>query len=93
MEGAAGKERKDGGSNGSADEISVLAESLHAYERKVLPVLPRLSSVAQLAEAAGLKDVEVMRGLQWLSNKKLVSEAQALKEEVSLGANGERYKK
>ena len=87
MEPATGNKSTDAG------EVNTLAESLHTYERKVLAALPQASSISQIADAAKLQEVEAMRGLQWLSNKKLVSVIENTQEVVSLDKNGEKYKK
>lgn len=82
-----------GNNSFDAEEINALVESLHTYERKVLAALPQASSISQIADAAKLQEVEAMRGLQWLSNKKLVSVLETAQEVVSLDKNGEKYKK
>ena len=48
------------------------ARSLHPLERKVLPKIVGEVDVKDLVKETGLKEVEVMRAVQWLSNKKLV---------------------
>ncbi|MBR9691844.1 hypothetical protein GOV06_03575, partial [Candidatus Woesearchaeota archaeon] len=50
-------------------EINKLINKLHPLERKVLPVLDKIDSFEEIISKTGLKDVEVMRALQWLSNK------------------------
>ena len=49
-----------------------IAKSLHRLERNVLPHIAKPPSFEQLVEASKLQEVEVMRALQWLSNKKLI---------------------
>ena len=68
-----------------------LIESLHVFERKVLEVLARVSSLKDIARESGLDEISAMRGLQWLSNKKVVTLKDDLKEVVSLGKNGKEY--
>ena len=53
-------------------EIDKVIATLHAYERKVLPVLKETSRFEDISAKTGLQKVEVMRALQWLQNKKLV---------------------
>jgi phenylalanyl-tRNA synthetase alpha chain len=74
-------------------DIKKLAASLHPLERKVLPVLDKYKTLPQIVSATGLKDVEVMRALQWLQNKKAVSISTELKEVADLDKNGLKYLK
>ena len=53
-------------------DIKKLAESLNPFERKVLKVLDNFISFNDIVRVTGLKDVEVMRALQWLQNKNIV---------------------
>lgn len=73
--------------------LKTFIEGLHPLERKVLPHLAKLSAFDDIVEASGLKDVEVMRALQWLSNKHAVTVSEELKEVVELGDNGKDYLK
>ena len=70
-----------------------VAASLHPLERKVLPGLAKHSTVDALTQATGLKDVEVVRALQWLENKSLVTVRIEPIEFVMLDANGRAYQK
>lgn len=72
-------------------DVKKLAEKLHPLERRVLPVLGKFKTLPQIASATGLKDIEVMRALQWLQNKKAVKIDTELKEVVTLDKNGEKY--
>jgi len=74
-------------------DLKKLAETLHPLERKVLPVLDKFKTVQQIISATGLKEVEVVRALQWLQNKKVVKIDTELKEVVTLDKNGEKYLK
>ncbi len=73
-------------------EDKELRESLHPLERKVLLVLHDHDSVEDTAARAGMQPVEVMRAFQWLQNKDVLSIHEELREEISLGTNGEAYK-
>ncbi|MBI2140069.1 phenylalanine--tRNA ligase subunit alpha [Candidatus Woesearchaeota archaeon] len=73
-------------------DIKKLISGLHTYERKVLPLLERFSSVPELAEHSHLQEVEVMRALQWMGNKNLIALREEQKEIISLDKNGEAYK-
>ncbi len=70
-----------------------IAESLHPLERKVIVHLKESCSVDDLMKKTGLKQVEVMRALQWLKNKKLVTIEDYSKEVVKLDTNGKTYLK
>ncbi len=74
-------------------DIKKLIQGLHPYERRVLPELERHPYLEDLASASGLKDVEAMRALQWLENKKAVTIATEPQELVILGKNGQEYLK
>src|SRR3989344_687295 len=73
-------------------EIEKLIATLHAYERKVLPVLKDTNSFEKIAEKTKLQKVEVMRALQWLQNKNIIRINKTLKEVISLDENGLKYK-
>lgn len=75
------------------DDLKKLAETLHPLERRVLPVLSKFKTLPQIVSATGLKEVEVMRALQWLQNKKLIKIETELKEVVTLDKNGLKYLK
>jgi phenylalanyl-tRNA synthetase alpha chain len=72
-------------------DIKKLIDTLHPLERKVLPVLDSYKTLPEIVTATGLKEVEVMRALQWLENKKVVKISTELKEVVSLDKNGQKY--
>lgn len=74
-------------------DVKKVAATLHPLERKVLPALPKHHAVEELTAATGLKDVEVVRALQWLENKKLVTVAIEPRELVQLDSNGRAYQK
>ena len=74
-------------------EIKRLSESLNPVERKVARVLDNFTAFHEIMKVTGLKDVEVMRALQWLQNKNVVKIKEAQKEIVSLDENGLKYKK
>jgi phenylalanyl-tRNA synthetase alpha chain len=71
--------------------IKILAEKLHPLERKVLPYLKSVKTFKELVAKSGLKDVEVMRALQWLQNKGVISIKENVKEVVMLDKNGKLY--
>jgi len=73
-------------------DIERIISGLHPYERKVLPVLKDTSSFEEIAKKTGLQKVEVMRALQWLQNKKIITVNKKLKEAIYLDENGLKYK-
>ena len=74
-------------------DVKHLAQNLHPLERKLLPFLRQRSTLPELAKASGMQDVEVMRALQWLSNKQAITLTQEEKEQLVLGNNGKLYLK
>ncbi len=74
-------------------DIKNLANTLHPLERKVIVVLDKFNSFDDILEETKLKDIEVMRALQWLANKELVKIDEEVKERVSLDKNGKFYVK
>ncbi|RMD58371.1 phenylalanine--tRNA ligase subunit alpha [Candidatus Woesearchaeota archaeon] len=74
-------------------DLKKLARSLHKYERRVLPELEHSKYVEEIARATGLKDVEVVRALQWLENKGAIVVHTEQREIVHLDSNGEKYAK
>jgi len=74
-------------------DIDKLVKSLHPLERKVLPFIDKDTSLDDLVKKSKLKDVEVMRALQWLENKKIVEIKTEQKKRINLDVNGARCKK
>ena len=74
-------------------DIKKLADSLNPIERKVVSVLDNFSSFYDIIKITGLKDVEVMRALQWLQNKNIIKIKEEVKELVHLDENGFKYLK
>ncbi len=71
-----------------ADKTSILIESLTPLERKVLPILKQHKEVDKIVQKTKLKQVEVMRALQWLQNKNILNIKTSLKEITTLDKNG-----
>jgi phenylalanyl-tRNA synthetase alpha chain len=65
--------------------------SLGSSERSVLSALKGKETLDKLKESTGLSEVEVVRALQWLSNKGLVTIEKTSIKCVALGGNGEKY--
>ncbi len=74
-------------------DVKKLADSLHPLERKVLPLCRSHSTPESICSSGGLSETEVLRALQWLQNKALVSVHISEAEMVLLGGNGESYRK
>jgi len=73
--------------------VKQLVAKLHPLERKVLPVLSKAKSFSEIVEQSGLKEIEVMRALQWLDNKKVLKLISEEKKVIVLDGNGEKYKR
>ncbi len=74
-------------------DMDKLIDSFHPLERKVLEHIRNESKLKELSERTGLKEVEVMRALQWLENKKIVDIISDSKEIIDLDENGKNYLK
>lgn len=74
-------------------ELDSLIKKLHPLERKIVPFLDSSISVTELEKKSGLSNVEVVRALQWLSNKDVLKIEEEVVETVSLGPNGKDYAK
>ena len=72
-------------------DLKKLVDGLHPLERKVLPLVSKLSSVNALEQGSGLKEIEVGRALQWLKNKDLIDIKEDSKQLISLDKNGKLY--
>tara|TARA_Y100000034_G_C6904499_1_gene419313 strand:- start:1902 stop:3395 length:1494 start_codon:yes stop_codon:yes gene_type:complete len=67
-----------------------VAESLSPLERKVFPLIKDNISLKELMSKSALKEVEVIRALQWLENKDLIKIKKNLKEIIELDLNGKK---
>ena len=65
-----------------------ILSSLHPLERAVLPVLGKYTSFDDILKASKLSEVEVMRALQWLENRKLLEIHMREEEIIALDVNG-----
>ncbi|RME31784.1 phenylalanine--tRNA ligase subunit alpha [Candidatus Woesearchaeota archaeon] len=73
--------------------IKELAASLHPLERKVLPHLQKKGTLAALAKASSLQEVEAMRALQWLEGKGCVTITTEEEEGVAISKKGQQAHK
>ena len=72
-------------------EIKKLIETLHPLERKVLPYLQDQITVGELVTQSKLLEVEVIRALQWLGNKKILEIDKETHHTAKLSVNGKLY--
>ena len=64
-------------------DLHILSEKLHPLERKVLRVLKDKTNIEEIESKTELKEVEIIRALQWLENKKIVETKKSESEIVS----------
>ncbi|TKJ17433.1 phenylalanine--tRNA ligase subunit alpha [Candidatus Woesearchaeota archaeon B3_Woes] len=72
-------------------DLNKTINNLHRLERAVLPVLTKYKDIKGIEQATGLKEVEIVRALQWLQNKDIVSLKEELREVIELDKNGQKY--
>ena len=73
------------------DTKSLIAK-LHPFERQVLPVLKEENELSAISKSSKLPEIAVMRALQWLDNKKVLTIKTKKNKIVNLDKNGQRYK-
>ena len=73
--------------------IKKIISTLHPLERAILPLLKTTSSFSELVQKSQLKEVEAMRALEWLENKKIIAIQKKKQQLVQLGKNGLLYLK
>lgn len=69
-----------------------LIKKLHPLERAVLPLLQKHTNLQDITKASKLQEIEVMRALQWLENKKVLTINKQEKTMINLDKNGLDYK-
>ncbi len=74
-------------------DLKALIAKLHPLERAVLPILKTEKELEGIIKKSGLQDVEVMRALQWLENKQILTIHSRSKKVVLLDENGVKYKR
>jgi phenylalanyl-tRNA synthetase alpha chain len=72
--------------------ILELSKKLHPLERKVLPYLSDECTFDEIVTKSKFKDIEVMRAIQWLENKKVLDLSKCEIEIINLDKNGIMYK-
>ena len=70
-----------------------IIEKLHPLERKLVPHLKNDANIDYLVNNSNLKDIEVMRAIQWLENKNILTIISNKKTYIELGEDGLNYKK
>ena len=70
-----------------------ILESLHPLERQVLKHIKDNQTASSIAHASEMKEIEVMRALQWLESKKALNMHQTKVETIDLDKNGIIYLK
>ena len=73
--------------------LKELSQKLHSLERTVLPKLKKNIGFQELVSTVDLKEIEVMRAIQWMENKSIVKIDSIEKEVIDLDKNGILYKK
>jgi len=74
-------------------DLEKLILKLHPFERAVLPILKEEKDFQQISKKSKLQEIEVMRALQWLENKALLTISSTTKKVISLDKNGLLYLK
>lgn len=72
-------------------DLQNLISKLHPLERTVIPVLKEHTELKEIVRASGLKEVEVIRALQWLENKNILTTIVKKRKLVKLDSNGRKY--
>ena len=72
-------------------EIQKIIKILHPLERKIIPILKTEKDFSSLVKKSGLSEIEVMRALQWLENKKVLELEKKEKQTIWLDQNGQIY--
>ncbi|MCF7865997.1 phenylalanine--tRNA ligase subunit alpha [Candidatus Woesearchaeota archaeon] len=72
--------------------MSNIISELTPLEIKVFPLLVKESELDKIVKETGLKDIEVQRAAQWLSNKNLVKLEKQEEEFINLDINGVEIK-
>ena len=66
-------------------------ESLHPLERQVLKHLKDNQTARDIAKTSNMKEVEVMRALQWLETKEALNLEQTKIDTIDIDKNGTDY--
>ncbi len=74
-------------------DIEKILDSLHPLERKVLHYLKQEIDFDRLLKKSKLKEIELIRGLNWLAGKGIVKLTEAIRHIIELDKNGKKYLK
>lgn len=72
-------------------DLKALGESLHPLERRVLPFLKQEKDIQKIVEKSKMLEVEVMRAVQMLEQKQIVTIETKESQKIVLGANAQKY--
>lgn len=75
------------------NEEDQITSELTLIERKILPILLKISKHEEIMKETELQEIEVLRGFQWLANKKLTELEKHEQEFIILDENGKKYAK
>ncbi len=73
-------------------DLTPIIAKLHPLERQVLPFLKENTALQKIVKASSMKEVEVMRAIQWLEAKEALKILTEKHQEINLASNGFRYK-
>ncbi len=68
-----------------------IIKKLHPLERKILPLLKTNKNLHSLLKSSNLTEVEIIRALQWLENKKIIKAKKTITNLIELDKNGIIY--
>ncbi|MBI5391908.1 phenylalanine--tRNA ligase subunit alpha [Candidatus Woesearchaeota archaeon] len=78
-------------------DLKKILNTFHPFERRVFPVLKHAHTLEEIMKATGMQEIEVMRALQWLSNKEVIKKEGFINPKtttfISLTQKAERYQK
>jgi len=68
-----------------------IALELSNLERKVLPAVLKANSIPEIIKETGLIEIEILRALQWLTNKELIVLEKKEEQIYKIDSNGKLY--
>ncbi len=73
-------------------DIKDIVDELHPLEIDVIPCIDKKNTpLAELEKDSNLKSIEVMRAVQWMENKNIITKTEKEEELILLDKNGEKY--
>ena len=67
-----------------------IIKKLHPLERKVFPLIKTTTNLKEIIKGSKLEEVEVLRALQWLQTKRLITLKEEVKDIAVLDKNGKK---